>query len=406
MCNRDSWNCPSRNDVVFLVIQSVSVKIPIKISFYSSFNWYQSGTVQQYPFSILLDRVFVGNNLEILCFFMYRLVSEFVLQTVSSSKYVSSKTIVFGFWDFVSKNVFQRVLEFQMLINCSDQSYSRWFTSTEYHHLLECVKFRLEPTSEANKPQNLWQWLQNLWRTSQSLLVARSYSLYQKRGHVMDLSEPLPNLHSGISSDPNLGLQMFLKSKIFLKDHIQQIHRGLSSVSNTELPSTSQKTKTTPTLTSMPTPLNPATFKIQHHEAEPLSFTLSCLGCNQLRQKSKEQCFLTSEEITEHKSRGSSSSYESQKMKIRIKVAHVKSHRASVDHLRGSVKHHRDSDAFKGKNLHFCNYGSAVNTLSRLPNRIFSPELDTRVPIRNTELPNRISSTPESELFASPELEI
>ncbi|KAJ9544462.1 hypothetical protein OSB04_024169 [Centaurea solstitialis] len=44
------------------------------------------------------------------------------------------------------------------------------------------------------------------------------------------------NLHSGISSDPNLSLQMFLKSiKIFLKDNIQ-IHRGLSSVSNAELP--------------------------------------------------------------------------------------------------------------------------------------------------------------------------
>ncbi|KAJ9544688.1 hypothetical protein OSB04_024395 [Centaurea solstitialis] len=63
-----------------------------------------------------LERVFLGNNLEILCFVMYRLVFESVLLTVSSSKLASSKTVVFGSRNLVLKIVFQCVLEFQMLI--------------------------------------------------------------------------------------------------------------------------------------------------------------------------------------------------------------------------------------------------------------------------------------------------
>ncbi|KAJ9552618.1 hypothetical protein OSB04_016663 [Centaurea solstitialis] len=60
--------------------------------------------------------IFLGNNLEIWCFTMSRFVSESFLQTVSSSKFVSSKTVGFGFRDFVSKIVLQHDLEFQMSI--------------------------------------------------------------------------------------------------------------------------------------------------------------------------------------------------------------------------------------------------------------------------------------------------
>ncbi|KAJ9541521.1 hypothetical protein OSB04_028027 [Centaurea solstitialis] len=120
-------------------------------------------------------------------------------------------------------------------------------------------------TSEASDSQSFWQPSQSLWFT-------RSYSLFSDGGSVIALSEPLPvvlislckyrgvsvqtlfdlihpilfnpqNLYPGLTSEPNLGLQMFPKSKIFLKDHIQQIHRGLSSVSNTEFSCTSCRQK-------------------------------------------------------------------------------------------------------------------------------------------------------------------
>jgi hypothetical protein len=58
----------------------------------------------------------MGNLMEILCFFAYRLISESVLQDVSSSELVSSKTVWFVFRDFASKFALRRVLEFQMLI--------------------------------------------------------------------------------------------------------------------------------------------------------------------------------------------------------------------------------------------------------------------------------------------------